>query len=381
MPGPAIRLIVPGNVRHNSGGNVYNAALVRGLKGSGADVEVRAVDGDWPVGTADERRRLARVLLDEAGSGAGEPPTPGAAVTIVDGLLGCGAPDELEAAAAAGCPVWLLVHMPLVGHEGLEGRALAAAAGVICTSRSAAAQLRTRHAMDRISMDAVRVALPGTDPAPAAEGSDPPHLVAIAALLPNKNQLLLLRALARITDLPWTAALVGSDSADPGYAAQVRSLVERLGLGRRVSVPGELSGSALEAQWRQANLSLLISQAETYGMVVTESLARGIPVVVRAGTGAVEALAAGETLTDLGDEDGAGGAGRRMLPGRAVALDSDPGPLAGELRRWLTEPERRERWRTAALDARGHLSGWDTTARSVMEIIGIDSARRSADGQ
>ncbi len=126
MPGsradrPAIRLIVPGNVLHNSGGNVYNAALVRGLTALGADVEV------WPA-----RRRLAggqrgrttaagraaarrRQPADAArGRGAGRP------VTIVDGLVALGAPLEMEAAAAAGRPAWILLHMPLAAHPDLE---------------------------------------------------------------------------------------------------------------------------------------------------------------------------------------------------------------------------------------------------------------------
>ena len=62
--GPVIRLIVPGNVLHNSGGNAYNAALVRGLTALGADVDVCPADGHWPVGSGEERRRLAGLLLD-----------------------------------------------------------------------------------------------------------------------------------------------------------------------------------------------------------------------------------------------------------------------------------------------------------------------------
>ena len=183
--------------------------------------------------------------------------------------------------------------MPLPDHPEREGRALRAAAGVICTSGSAAAGIRARHGLDNF-----RVALPGTAPAPLAAGSlaagsGVPHFIAVAALLPNKDQALLLDALARLTDLPWTASLIGSDTAHPAYAAQLRNSVERLGLAGRVSIPGELRGPALEAEWGAADLSLLISRAETYGLVVTESLARGIPVVVRDGTGAVEALAAG----------------------------------------------------------------------------------------
>ena len=149
--------MVPGNVRHNSGGNVYNAALARELAALGVDVETCPLDGGWPVGSAEDRQRLAALLCDDggaAGSTAG-----GHTVTIVDGLLACGAPDELAAAAAAGRPAWILLHMPLddTGHDeaGLERRALRAAAGVICTSTSAAARIRARH-----GLDGIRVALP-----------------------------------------------------------------------------------------------------------------------------------------------------------------------------------------------------------------------------
>ena len=278
---PRLRFVVPGNVRHNSGGNVYNAALARELAALGAEVETCPLDGDWPGGSAGDRRRLAR-LLHTAPS-----------VTLVDSLLACGAPAELEEAAAAGQQVWILLHMPLPDHAEHERRALRAAAGVICTSRSAAAGIGARH-----GFDSIRVALPGTATAPPAAGSlsagaGVPHFIAVAALLPNKDQSLLLDALARLTDVPWTASLIGSDTAHPDYAAQLRNTVDRLGLAGRISVPGELRGAELDAEWDAADLSLLISRAETYGLVVIESLARGIPVVVREGTGAVEALAAG----------------------------------------------------------------------------------------
>jgi glycosyltransferase involved in cell wall biosynthesis len=344
--------VVPGNVRHNSGGNVYNAALATELAALGAVVETCPLDGDWPGGSAGDRRRLAGLL----------PTAP--SVTLVDSLLACGAPAELEAAATAGQQVWILLHMPLPDHAEGERRALQAAAGVICTSDSAAAGIRARH-----GLDGIRVALPGTARAPLAagsvSGSGAPHIIAVAALLENKDQSLLLDALARLTDLPWTASLIGSDTAHPAYAARLRDSVERLGLAGRVSIPGELRGSALEAEWDAADLSLLISRAETYGLVVTESLARGIPVVVREGTGAVEALAAGS----LPGTPVTGSRPDTPLPGTAVGLGTDPAPLAELLRRWLGDAGLRERWRFAAADARGRLPGWDTTARTVLEFL------------
>ncbi|MDQ0822787.1 glycosyltransferase involved in cell wall biosynthesis [Arthrobacter sp. V4I6] len=368
-----LRLVVPGNVRHNSGGNVYNAALARELTLQGVEVETCPLDGDWPGGSPEDRRRLAAVLGTDGLHSDGLHPDGGSGashrVTLVDGLLAGGAPEELAAAAAAGRPAWILLHMPLE-DPGLERRALREAAGVICTSSSAAAGLRARHGLAGIT-----VALPGTVSAPLASGSEPPHLLAMAALLPNKDQSLLLDALSLLTELPWTAALVGSDSADPAYAAQLRDTVRRLGLQDRVSIPGELRGGALEAEWASADLSLLISRAETYGLVVPESIARGVPVVVRAGTGAVEALAAGTPQSRKPDTlPGAPAAGAGTLPGTAVALAADPSPLAEILHRWLTDTALRTRWQSAAVAARNHLPGWDSTARTVVEALRAGSA-------
>lgn len=119
-------------------------------------------------------------------------------------------------------------------------------------------------------------------------------------------------------------------------------------------------GSALDAEWAAADLSLLISRAETFGLVVTESIARGVPVVVRAGTGAVEALAAG---TPAGADDAA------ALPETAVALGTDPAPLTQVLRRWLSDPGLRARWQATAVAARDRLPGWDTTALTVLDAL------------
>ena len=203
-----LRLVVPDNVRHNSGGNVYNAALARELTAQGVDVEICPLDGDWPGGSPEDRRRLATILRTDGmhadrarddGAHRGGDADPARWITVVDGLLACGAPEELAAAAAAGRPAWILLHMPLEDPE-LERRALREAAGVICTSSSAAAGLRARHGLDGIS-----VALPGTLPSALANGSTPPHLLAVAALLPNKDQSLLLDALSLPPGRPATS--------------------------------------------------------------------------------------------------------------------------------------------------------------------------------
>ncbi|VII99051.1 hypothetical protein [Arthrobacter sp. DR-2P] len=397
---PRIRLLVPGNIHHHSGGNVYNARLVQGMEALGTEVEVIAVDGAWPEASAHARRRLGSLLgaweqdagLQGAGKqdaeqqgagqqaasqqgagqqGAGQQAAsqqgtsqqgarPQGIVTLVDGLIAMGAPDELEFAAKAGRATWVLVHMPAPARHGLEARSLRAAAGVLCTSTWARDVLAARH-----GLRGLKVALPGTDPAPLAGGSAPPHIVTVAALLPNKDQLLVVEALGLLQDLDWTASLVGSDQADSGYTGKVRAAVHANGLDGRIQLTGELTGQPLESAWQRADLSLLVSRAEAFGMVVTESLARGIPVIVRDGTGAVEALRLGASGTD---DDGG------PLPGAKVAFPADDDPanpalLAQVLRSWLEDPATRASWRERAVQARNRLPGWERTAAVVLDAI------------
>jgi len=324
-----IRFLVPGNVRHGSGGNKYNAKLAEHLTAPGASVETVTVDGDWPVGSPADRQRFAQAL-------------DGGTTVIADGLVASGAPEEIAGAVKAGTKVWILSHMALAEHGDLESKALAAATGIICPSVHSAAELQAKHG----SLD-IAVATPGAEPADLSAGSQPKHIVAVAALLPNKDQAHLVEALSQIKDLPWTAALIGSEEADPAYAAEVRAAVEHHALQNRIRVTGELTGTSLEEQWHQADLSVLLSHSESFGMVVTESLAHGVPVLVRQGTGAVEAL-------------GGTGAGAAWDPREA---------LADTLRSWLTDVEIQGSWHENAILARDNLSGWDNTAAIVLKAV------------
>ena len=117
-----IRLLVPGNIHHHSGGNIYNARLVQGLKALGAGVEMVAVDGSWPEASAKDRRRLGSLLgaWDQVAQVESDN-----AVTLVDGLIAMGAPDEMEFAAKAGRTTCVLVHMPAPArHAGAKASTL-----------------------------------------------------------------------------------------------------------------------------------------------------------------------------------------------------------------------------------------------------------------
>jgi glycosyltransferase involved in cell wall biosynthesis len=335
-----------------TGGNVYNRALIAELRTLGIDIRPQELAGPWPDGDASTHLALARALRSTA-------------ACLVDGIVACGSPDVVAAAVESGHSVTIVVHLPLGDEFGigparrqryalLESRAVHAASGVLCSSRWAAAELISRYGRDDVG-----VAVPGVTPAAVSRGSQDsglPRLLGLASLTPTKDQLTLIRALAQLADLPWTADLIGSDRADPDYAARVRTEIVAAGLSERIMVHGVLVGEALDQKWAAADLLVLTSRVETYGLVVTEALAHGIPAVVSVGTGAVEALQEGATPDSA------------ETPGTAVPA-ADPEGLATVLRSWLTEPVLRRSWRQAALDRRDTLPGWQQTAEAVVAYL------------
>ena len=383
--GLRLRLVVPGNVRHNSGGNVYNAALARELAALGVEVETCPVDGGWPVGSAADRKRLAALLCDDGGAagsavGAARNSDAGHVVTLVDGLLACGAPDELEAAAAAGRPAWILLHMPLddtgLNEAGLERRALRAAAGVICTSTSAAAGIRARH-----GLDGIRVALPGTDAAALAAGSEPPHLLAVAALLPNKDQSLLLAALSAahgpaVDGVPGRlrhrgpglcrAAPGHGDPAgsagphpDPGRAAGRGA---RGGMGRGRPQPAHLAGRDLRT--RGHGIDCAGCPRGGPGRHRRRGSARGRHTRSNLRTDARANARSNRSARPCAGGQCSRPAGHRRRPRRG------PGsPRGGAAALAVRSRRSAARWRAAAVAARDRLPGWDATARTVLDAV------------
>ena len=322
-----------------SGGHAYNASVC--AHWPGPPPEVVQLDGAWPRGDAASRTALRMALR-------------GPDVVLVDGLVGAAHPDLLEEAAGRGCRVVLLIHLPLADEGGLseperrelarlERRSLRAAVRVVTTGRTAAAGLRRRTGRDDVV-----VVPPGVHRAAPAEAHDPPVLLQVGSIGPRKNQLVTLAALAGCRDLPWRAVFVGP-VADGGYADRFRAALPA----GRASWTGPLEGPALEAAYAGSDLLLHPARAETWGMVVTEALAHGIPAIVGAGTGAVEALASGSASG---------------MPGAAVPADDVDG-LAHALRRWLGEPDLRERWRERALQARRGLRGWGEAAAELARVL------------
>ncbi|MDN5750130.1 MAG: glycosyltransferase family 4 protein [Pseudonocardia sp.] len=351
-----VHVVVPGDVDDPavpSGGNAYDRSVCRGLADAGWAVELTPVLGAWPRPGAGARAALAATLAGR----------PDGALVLLDGLVACGVPDVVVPQAARLALV-VLVHLPLGDEAGAadltvgEGAVLHAAGAVVATSPWTARRLVEVHGL---AADRVHVAAPGVDPAPPARGTDGAGgLLCVGSITPTKGQDLLVDALAAVGDLPWTCRLVGPVRRDPAHVARVRAAITAHGLGDRVRVTGPLTGAPLAAAFDAADLLVLPSRAEAYGMVVTEALARGVPVLAAAVGGVPETLGVTEILDDsatLGDGPGI------LVP------PADVDALAAALRRWLRHPEQREQLRRAAGARRCTLDGWEVTTRCLVTVL------------
>ncbi|MGQ4433175.1 glycosyltransferase family 4 protein [Streptomyces sp. SAS_260] len=349
-----VHFVMPGGVDDPatpSGGNAYDRRVSLDLPGFGWQVHKHAVDGEWPRPGADARAELARVLRE----------LPDGAAVLMDGIVACGVP-EIIVPEADRLSLAVLVHLPLGDETGLdaavaaeldakERAVLRAVSAVIGTSEWAVRRLVSHHGL---APDRVHVATPGADIAPLASGTDGvSRLLCVATLTPRKGQHRLIEALAAAADLPWTCVCVGGFGNDPGYVDHLRGLIERHGLQDRLHLAGPRAGAALDATYASADLMVLMSYAETYGMAVTEALARGIPVLA----------------TDVGGlPEAVGRAPDGGVPGILVPPE-DPAALAAELRGWFGEADVRRRLKAAARGRRAALDGWATTARSLAGVL------------
>ncbi|MFF1305711.1 glycosyltransferase family 4 protein [Streptomyces sp. NPDC058307] len=351
----SVHFVMPGGVDDPtapSGGNAYDRRVCLDLPGFGWQVERHAVAGGWPRPGAAARTELARTLRD----------LPDGTVVLIDGLVACGVP-EIVVPEAERLQLAVLVHLPLGDETGLEPglaleldakerEVLRAVPAVIATSDWAVRRLVSHHGL---APDRVHVATPGADIAPLASGTDGvSRLLCVAAVTPRKGQHRLIEALAGAQDLPWSCVCVGGITQDPEYVAHLRMLIKKYGLQDRLHLAGPRAGTELDASYAAADLMVLTSYAETYGMAVTEALARGIPVLATDVGGVAEAV---------------GRAPDGGVPGILVPPE-DPAALAAELRGWFGEADVRRRLKAAARGRRAALDGWATTARSLAGVLG-----------
>jgi glycosyltransferase involved in cell wall biosynthesis len=330
-----LHFVVPAGIDDQarpSGGNTYDRRLRSGLAAAGWTVHVHEVFGtDAVLATA-----LARI--------------PDGSLVLIDGLIASPAPDVLVPESRR-LHLVVLMHMPLGQHEpdAREAAVLSAAASVVTTSGWARQVLLANYALPS---DRIHIAEPGVEAADLAPGTTTGgSLLSVAAVIPGKGHDVLVDALATMAGERWRCLCVGTLERDPDFVERVRLRAEQMN--GRVRFSGALPDADLARSYEEADLLLLPSRSETYGMVVTEALARGIPVVASDVGGVPEAMGHGT--------DGA-------WPGVLVPPE-DPAALGNALRTWLGDADLRRRLRRTARERRESLPDWPETTAAVADVL------------
>lgn len=339
---PVVHFLVPGRLAARSGGSLYDAHMVAALRQSGWDVRVHELAGSFPV---PDQRSLAATT--EALAVAGDD------LAVIDGLC-LSAVDGVAATPGAG---WVaLMHHPAALETGLaatvqqalaaaERRALADCRHVVTTSQLTARQMTGGY---DVAADKVTAIVPGVGAAPLTAGRSQgvARLLCVGAVIPRKGHDVLVAALARLQDVAWRLDCYGN-LRDRATVGMVRGAVRRHDLGKRVRLWGEVGQEVLARAYATADLFVLASHYEGYGMAFSEAVARGLPVVGCDGGAVGEAVDGAGVLVAPGDAESL-----------AVALQSvlTNGALRGDLVR-------------RARQARARQRGWDVAGARLAAVL------------
>jgi glycosyltransferase involved in cell wall biosynthesis len=175
------------------------------------------------------------------------------------------------------------------------------------------------------------------------KGLPPRYALFLSRISWKKGLDRLIRAWKTVPDLPLVIA--GND--DEGYQCQLEALARELGIAERVLFVGPASDEDKWALYAQAEVFVLPSYSENFGIVVAEAMAMGCPVIVTPDVGAGELVA---------------------LAGAGVITCGEPLQLAAAVRQLLADPAARRRQGQAGREfARAHLS-WEGIARRTCEM-------------
>ena len=269
---------------------------------------------------------------------------------VIDGLA-FGALPAVAASLHQRYPLIALVHQPLALESGLsvadankfcasERAALEFARRVIATSSSTKNRLITDYG---VPAEHITVARPGSDPVAPAVGSRDGvvRLLAVGSVVPGKGYDVLIAALTTLTDLPWQLKIAGDTGRDRATAAKIEDDIARFKLTDRIALLGAIAPARLAELYRAADLFVLASRFESYGMADAEAVAYGLPTI---GTTA--------------------GAIPETLPGESAILvkPDDAAALAHALRRLIADSNERQKISSAARVAAVHLPTWRDSA-------------------
>ena len=337
-----VAFVTVGDTGRLTGGYLYNARVLAALRRSG--VEVEEIN---PCGASLEEQEAAASRL-----GAYLDPRA-FDVIVVDALARIVCSSHLDSWRKEH-PVVAMVHeLPSVAAPGPETvkergyeEPLLRSDRLVAVSDHGGAVLRDLG----VPAGRIRVVQPGSDRLPKENRARKPdhdgtvRALCVAQWIPRKGILDLVRAWTLRERPGASLQLVGETDADPTYAARVRAAMA----GSAIIVSGPVDDAGLGAAYAAADLFVLPSRYEGYGVVYAEALAHGLPVIA-CGAGPVP---------ELVGEDAA-----------VLVPPEDVEALSGALDLLLQDAGLRDRMSAAARRRAGELPRWEDTAAGFLGVL------------
>lgn len=338
---------IPGDLSRPTGGYAYDRHVLRLLPEFGVQPLHVQLPGSFPAPSEADLAETSRLLLEQDWRSP----------LLIDGLAYGAFPTGMAAGLAG--RVIALCHHPLALETGtpperavelkrLEAAALGYAAAVIVTGHGTRELLVADFGVEPAK---ITVAEPGVARAARARETafgEPLRLLAVGSLSPRKGYEVLIEALLPLTALPWHLTIIGAgDEASP-YPAGLRALIAGRGLSGRVTMLGAMSDAELDGYYRSSDIFVMTSHFEGYGMVLTEALARGLPIVT--------------TLSGPGAAALPDAAAQKVPPG-------DVGEMSGALAYLIGDTVARQRHADAAWAAASALPRWEDTVRIIADVV------------
>lgn len=342
-----ILFIIPGDINLPTGGYRYDKQIIEAWKNSGFDVTLISIIGSYPF-PSDEDQKLA---LEEISN------FPKADIAVVDGLLGGTSPKFMEAVSQK-MPTVALIHHPLCLENGLdkqtaqklkalEHQGLEFTSSLITTSPTTS---KTVSGLFGYAINKIHTVLPGVERGNISTGSQTEciNLLCVGSIIERKGHKVLLQALSELKALNWKLDCIGSTNFDPKLYDKLKNIIAEEGLSKKVIFHGAVDEAVIQKAYESADVFVLPSLFEGYGMAYAEAIVRGIPVI---GT---TAGAIPETVPDA--------CGILVEPENVKEL-------AQALEQLITNTKLREQYKKKTLKAEPSFPTWESSANQFIEIL------------
>jgi glycosyltransferase involved in cell wall biosynthesis len=345
--------VIPGDIDLPTGGYTYDRRVLALLPQFGIAARHVALPGGYPFPTPEVLADSERILKA----------LPARMPILVDGLAFGAMPAEFVARISQ--PIIALVHHALYLETGLsheqqhhfhltEKMALTFAHRAIAVSPATTGVLADEFGVPR---ERITQASPGTDAAPRANGTGQPvTILSVGSITPRKAYDTLVRALGKVKGVDWRLTVAGSRTLSAEANAALETAIAETGLASRITLLGALPQRDLDALYDAADMFVLASVYEGFGMVLTEALARGLPIVCTTGG------AAANTVPDA--------AALKVAPNDVTAL-------ASAIAKVVDDAGLRQRMSDAAWAAAQGLWRWEDTARTIAGVVELTAEETS----